>query len=763
MTPSAALAWGACLALAASGCSRAGATAPSPPPPARRLAIRAAEPLLAKLREGGFFRFALPRLGSEWKVEAGPEAQGDLLVVIAPAPVDAAHRLLARDLPVELGDGGAVLDGTPCREPDCALAIRLPGASRSVWLVTGGGEEAALRLASEILFRLAATGHEGDRGASGRWGGPLTADYLLRATPYLERSGRWVKVADGHWAVDRATERNDLADRDRAFAQARVLRGERVDLRLAPGVAETPELARLAGELDRDAQAMAARIPIAVSARLQVLVEPDYVAQGRNTGQVGEAVPGGPADLHLVFDPRDGFAYRFALAGRLLARAGYGERLPPWLLRGAALWLSRDWYGRPYGEWIPTFAAAEVLPEARDLLAPEEARDGSRVLWTPVAAAVVERLLGRTLSQKLAQVPAEPRVAAILGELARSAGRSAKVPAVSRSARVPGDSPWPRLPPFLHGVSLAMSNSLEGGYHAPAMAARLDALRRLGVDAVSLMPFAFQETSDRPGLGFIHESPGGETDVGLIHAARLARARGLHVLYKPHVWAGHGGWAGEIAMTSEADWALWFRAYRRYVVHHALLAAWSGADLYSIGCELSKTTPRAAEWRRIIGAVRRVFPGTVTYSANWYGDLETVPFWKELDTIGIDAYFPLADSAAASDGDLERGARHVAARLAAAAGRSGRPILLTEVGFAARAAAWLEPHKEGGEYSEEDQARAYAALFRALGHPDWLAGTFLWKAFSGPEREGGERDRRADFRFLGRRAEAVVREYYRTR
>jgi hypothetical protein len=99
----------------------------------------------------------------------------------------------------------------------------------------------------------------------------------------------------------------------------------------------------------------------------------------------------------------------------------------------------------------------------------------------------------------------------------------------------------------------------------------------------------------------------------------------------------------------------------------------------------------------------------------------------------------------------------VAERLAAASKRWGKPVLLTEVGFAAKKEAWMEPHVEGGDYSEEDQAAAYDALFKALGRPSWLAGTFLWKAFSAP---GSDSRHEADFRFQGRKAEGVVRRYY---
>ncbi|HEY2293841.1 MAG TPA: hypothetical protein VGM86_24315 [Thermoanaerobaculia bacterium] len=522
------------------------------------------------------------------------------------------------------------------------------------------------------------------------------------------------------------------------------IRGDRVVLRVPPAEKSRSELARLAAGLDRALADMAPRVPVTLSSPVTIIVEPDYTAQGRHAGEVGEAVRGRQADLHLVYHPDDLPAYRYALAGVLLDRAGIAGKLPPELARGAALWLSRDWYGKPYPEWLPLLTAARVLPDPEEILAQEEAGDASILLSTPVAAAVVDRLPGSTLKERLSHLPSASQVGTILSSL-RPAAEAPAAPA-SRQEE-----------PFLKGISLAMLNSLDGGYHAPAVEKQLDAFSRLGANAVSLMPFAFQRGADRPGLRFLNRRPASETDIGLIHAARAARARGMRVLWKPHVWVSGASWPGEIAMKSEADWAAWWRSYRRYVLHHALLARWAGADLFCVGVELSKTTGREAEWRDLIAAVRLVYPGPVTYAANWYGDLETVRFWDRLDFIGVDAYFPLAEKPGAGKAERERGARQVAERLARAARRFGRPVLLTEVGFAAKSEAWMEPHVEGGAYSEEDQAAAYEALLAALDHHPWLAGTFVWKAFSAPGAEGGPE---ADFRFQGRKAEGVVRRYY---
>jgi hypothetical protein len=304
-----------------------------------------------------------------------------------------------------------------------------------------------------------------------------------------------------------------------------------------------------------------------------------------------------------------------------------------------------------------------------------------------------------------------------------------------------------------------MANRLEGGYHAPSLEKQLDAFARLGANAVSLMPFAFQRRPDQPGLHFLNHGPASETDIGLLHAARAARARGLHVLWKPHLWLFDDSWTGEIAMRNEADWAAWWGSYRRYILHHALLARWAGADLFCVGVELSKTIGREAEWRDLIASVRTIFPGAVTYAANWYGDLDAVRFWDQLDFVGVDAYFPLAEGPGADRAAREKGAHLVAERLARAAKRAAKPILLTEVGFAARREAWVKPHLEGGEYSEEDQAAAYEALLGALGRQPWLAGAFVWKAFSAPGGDG----ERADFRFQGRQAEKVIGRYFSLR
>lgn len=689
--------------------------------------------LEAAVKDGGFQRWVLPRDDSLALV-MGPEAKGEVLVEARVFPAEERLQGLLADLPVTVDGDAVAVDGTSYPAPDYALAARLPEAPGRTWVVIGYDARAAAALTDQVLMREAGVYF---------MDATEEVDYLLYEHPYSRRSGQWRRAADGGWTVD-SDERDDIAARAATYAALVALERPRLVLRVPPGRAADPAYAALADALDAAVAEMAPRVPVAPERPLEVLVEEDFVAQGRHLADIGEAVLDDAGRLHLVYHSDDLDAYRHGVARALVRRAGLG--LPPWLEDGAALWLAGGWYGRPYTTWLPDLAAAEVLPSAAELTAGVRQADGSTVLWPPVAAAVIAELEGATLAAKLRTPPATERVARALARIAAQPPRPPR-PIAKKAAGTGG---------FHAGVSLAMRNGLEVGYHAPGVDEQLARLARLGVDSVSLMPFA-GSAANEPRLRFFNGSPGSETDVGLIHAARRAHARGFRVFWKPHLWVSHASWPGDIAMTSEAGWQAWWRSYRRYVVHHAALAEWTGSELFSIGVELGRTLEREAEWRALIAAVRRFYSGPLTYCGNWWGDYDRAPFWEELDYVGVDAYFPLGGDGAGRDA-LAAGARRAAGELAAAAERYGRPVLLTEIGFAARKGAWVAPHEEGGEFDEADQALAYEVFLEALGHPPWLAGVYFWKVFSDPSRTAGEG---STFEFLGRSAEAAVRGYLR--
>lgn len=61
--------------------------------------------------------------------------------------------------------------------------------------------------------------------------------------------------------------------------------------------------------------------------------------------------------------------------------------------------------------------------------------------------------------------------------------------------------------------------------------------------------------------------------------------------------------------------------------------------------------------------------------------------------MGVDSYYPLSADPTATDAELRAGAEAVA-------NRTGRPVLLTEMGFPNTEGAWAHPHKKREEEPE---------------------------------------------------------------
>ncbi|MGH7742249.1 MAG: glycoside hydrolase family 113, partial [Candidatus Eiseniibacteriota bacterium] len=150
--------------------------------------------------------------------------------------------------------------------------------------------------------------------------------------------------------------------------------------------------------------------------------------------------------------------------------------------------------------------------------------------------------------------------------------------------------------------------------------------------------------------------------------------------------------------------------------------------------------PYPDRWRALIGDVRRVYGGLITYGANWDREADQLPFWDACDVVGVSLYNPLAARSGASPAELESAARRALAGLHTLAQRCGRPVLLTEAGYPATAGAAVRPWEEARAAPPDPEAQraCYQALMNALDTEDWVAGVFIWKWPSGGEPSGPE-------------------------
>ncbi|HTO86038.1 MAG TPA: hypothetical protein VMR54_00725 [Thermoanaerobaculia bacterium] len=652
--------------------------------------------------------------------EDAPAAAGTEVVRLWVLPVSEAFgRRLAR-FPVRLDAKGFSFDGRAYRAADEAIALSDPDGSRET-LVLGNGEPAVVHLAARAIFE---PGEPGDyRVISGE----------------LSKSGRFRRVGKT-LAIDRGFDRDEIRSREEFL---RSLRSEQRDG---------------ARWLFRDSERSAAAAWQSVLARflspgpsasLTVRLFPDAASKGRYTGSCR------PADVvrdgHGIRVDLDAGAPRepdlvspvFAAATLAAAQPRLADRATLLLALGAQA--SGSWWGREVRSFSAFLEAAGVEPSVDEIL--REDRRVSPILAVGASASWLDagsRLEGQDAVRRTLLGPSDPLSAALVRWRAAS-GRE-RVAAPSRRAAPTA---------FLRGISYAMSNSLEGGYVSARSHATLERLSRMSANSVSVMPFAYSPGAARPEIEFVHRSPRGETDEGTVRAVADARSLGLSALVKPQIWLAGGAFVGDIAMGSGADWEKWFAAYRRFIVHHAIVAEAVRAALFCVGTELSATEVRAGEWRQTIAAVRLATGAPLLYAANWASGTERVAFWDALDLIGADFYDPLSSDPAATDAELTRGARRAAEPLARLSRRYGKPVVLTEVGYPPVAGAWMAPHDEvsGRRRSPEDAARAVAAVFRALEPEPWWKGVYWWKAFSdGRDARPGE----PGFNLLGTPAEKAV-------
>jgi hypothetical protein len=335
---------------------------------------------------------------------------------------------------------------------------------------------------------------------------------------------------------------------------------------------------------------------------------------------------------------------------------------------------------------------------------------------------------------------------------------------VARLRRDPGDVSGVR------GLTIGPIESAlhpNVGYGSAAYVRQLDECAAMGATWIALTPFG--RVADTSGVGV---DPTFETAYPLnfprvLTAIRMAHARGLKVMLVPHLWVESGDWRGFIDPGSDAQWARWAASYELFVVGWARIAEAGQAEMFSAGVELRSwvTSGRAPSFGHVLRAVREAYRGLVTYSANW-DDVNDTVILGDLDVIGINAFYPLADRANATDEDLLEGGRRVRARVKSLAETWQKPVLFTEMGYTTRKDPALRPWEWPDSMTnvtidENAQARAYRALLAPLLDEPDFAGFFVWRVYSDPDDVSQE----AEWGFSpeGKLAELVVRDAFAAR
>ncbi len=307
----------------------------------------------------------------------------------------------------------------------------------------------------------------------------------------------------------------------------------------------------------------------------------------------------------------------------------------------------------------------------------------------------------------------------------------------------------------INGVSLVASREAIS-------ISNIKPILRVNANTVAVMPFGFLDNLQSPDLKFnLQRQWWGERLEGVRETVQLLHKDSLEVMIKPQIWIRGGEFTGDIRMNSEADWKIFEECYQDFIMLYAELAEEEKVGILAIGTELfGFVNERPDFWRELIPEIRRIYKGKLTYSENW-DKAGRVVFWKELDFIGVNAYFPLNQESSPNLQQLKDGWKSHKSALEGLSKTSGRQILFTEYGYRNINFAAKNPWDSSRELvslNHELQANALTAIFEEFWTEDWFAGGFLWKWHQEHEQSGGMKNNQ--FTPQNKPAEKVVKDFY---
>ncbi len=269
----------------------------------------------------------------------------------------------------------------------------------------------------------------------------------------------------------------------------------------------------------------------------------------------------------------------------------------------------------------------------------------------------------------------------------------------TRLATLPDPAANTPYPKFFFQRGVNFTAEFPAFYGNDAAVEMLKKLPAHGINSIALVPYGFASTKEPKVRGW---NTRWEGDAGVTQLARVAHSLGMKVLLKPQLWM-HGGNPADINFPGAAENSEWFAQYQPFLEHYAQLASAIHADVFCVGVELEKMSGTEQAWRKLIARARELYPGPLTYAANFGPEFESIKFWDALDY------------------------------------SFQKPVLFTEAGFPSVTEANRYPYDDSSRPVDlEIQAKSYDALLSAFYEKPWFAGVYWWKV--GTNGYGGPTD-----------------------
>lgn len=280
----------------------------------------------------------------------------------------------------------------------------------------------------------------------------------------------------------------------------------------------------------------------------------------------------------------------------------------------------------------------------------------------------------------------------------------------------------------------------------PTNQEQVDKVLAINANYAAVMPFGFIRSLDNPNIIYNTERQWfGETREGALQYIEMLKKNGIKIMVKPQIWVWRGEFTGYMKMTSEGDWQTLEASYKDFILEYARLAEETKSEIFCIGTELEQFIVNRPEyWNSLIEEIKTIYTGELTYAANW-DEYKRVPFWSQLDYIGVDAYFPVSENKTPTVEEARAGWQPWKDELAGVSAKADRPVIFTEYGYRSVDYTGKEPWKSDRSMDQvnlEAQTNTMQALYDEVWAEPWFAGGFIWKWFTHHSRSGGPENTR---------------------
>lgn len=234
----------------------------------------------------------------------------------------------------------------------------------------------------------------------------------------------------------------------------------------------------------------------------------------------------------------------------------------------------------------------------------------------------------------------------------------------------------------------------SSGYSKKSLSEYFQLLQKTSASGASILMTCMTENKISSDIDCdSYDSPSEKT---LVEFITRAQNLGLQTSIRVYVDLRSGDWR---ALWDPSDKDRAFKQLEQVLVRYARLGQMHKVDLFVLGAELEKLTqPRfLPKWQKIISQVRSFYSGKITYGANSnissykMPEYLWVPFWKELDFVGIDHYPPLPQTQSPT---FENFSHHHCDWLNRYQSvYPGKKLFLNEVGFPVASEGYRKPYE----------------------------------------------------------------------